>query len=497
MIGFALYLASILSPLENVMKAILDFFHATLGLPWGWSIVAVTIVVRLALVPLAVRSIHSMQSLQAHAPEMKAIQAKYKGDRQKQSEELQKFYKENNINPAASCLPTVAQFPVFIALYFTLRHQSHNITGTWLHVVHVADRHAISHWSGYVLLVIYAGSQVASTYFMGQTMDKTQRTIMMVLPLVFLTVVSQVPHRPRPLLDDDQPVDGRPGPDHPPADAEARLCVAAALRPEAELAERTCAGRGRERQDRAAAAAEAGSERPAARQEEGRLAEVSHEVSVESTGETVGEAKWKALRDLERMAPGIDKANVRYQIVSEGERGLLGVGYSPARVIAAADAPDLPEPPELDVELSEAAARVRALVEQIVLAIGAGSRVDVLETEEEITVACVGGDAGLLIGKHGQTIDALQYVANAAIHRRGVGKSVTVDAAGYRERRRVTLEGIAMRAADRARDGERVLLEPMTAVERKVVHTRLQDIEGVQTTSEGTEPNRYVVVLPA
>ena len=193
MIGFALYVASILSPLENVMKAILDFFHDTIGLPWGWSIVAVTIVVRLALVPLAVRSIHSMQSLQAHAPEMKAIQAKYKGDRQKQSEELQKFYKENNINPAASCLPTVAQFPVFIALYFTLRHQSHNITGTWLHVVHVADKHAIAHWSGYVLLVIYAGSQVASTYFMGQTMDKTQRTIMMVLPLVFLTVVSRFP----------------------------------------------------------------------------------------------------------------------------------------------------------------------------------------------------------------------------------------------------------------------------------------------------------------
>jgi YidC/Oxa1 family membrane protein insertase len=193
LIGFALYLASVLTPLENVMKSILDFFHDTIGLPWGWSIVAVTIVVRLCLVPLAVRSIHSMQSLQAHAPEMKAIQNKYKGDRQKQSEELQKFYKENHINPAASCLPTVAQFPVFIALYFTLRHQSHHITGTWLHVVHVADQHAIAHWSGYVLLVIYAGSQVASTYFMGQTMDKTQRTIMMVLPLVFLTVVSRFP----------------------------------------------------------------------------------------------------------------------------------------------------------------------------------------------------------------------------------------------------------------------------------------------------------------
>jgi YidC/Oxa1 family membrane protein insertase len=192
-VSSALVVAGVLTPLENVMKAILDFFHSTVGLPWGWSIVAVTIVVRLCLVPLAVRSIHSMQSLQAHAPEMKAIQQKYKGDRQKQSEELQKFYKENNINPAASCLPTVAQFPVFIALYFTLRHQSHHISGTFLHIVRVSDQHATAHWSGYVVLAIYAGSQVASTYFMGTTMDKTQRTIMMVLPLVFLTVVSRFP----------------------------------------------------------------------------------------------------------------------------------------------------------------------------------------------------------------------------------------------------------------------------------------------------------------
>jgi YidC/Oxa1 family membrane protein insertase len=134
-----------------------------------------------------------MQALQAHAPEMKEIQRKYKGDRQKQSEELQKFYKENNINPAASCLPMVAQFPVFIALYFTLKHYSHHIHGSWLHVVPDISAKATSHWSGFVLLGIYAGSQIASTYFMGTTMDKTQRTIMMVLPLVFLTVVSRFP----------------------------------------------------------------------------------------------------------------------------------------------------------------------------------------------------------------------------------------------------------------------------------------------------------------
>jgi spoIIIJ-associated protein len=223
------------------------------------------------------------------------------------------------------------------------------------------------------------------------------------------------------------------------------------------------------------------------------------EVSVEATGETVGEAKWKALRDLQRLAPGLDRESVRYQVVEEGERGLLGVGYTPARVIATATSADeasaRPAGPRPDD--SELAARVRALVETTVDAIGVGAAVDVEETEDELLVTCTGGDLGLLIGKHGQTIDALQYVANAATHRLGVGKSVTVDAAGYRERRRATLESIALRAADRAARGERVALDPMTAVERKVVHERLKDVDGVQTASEGAEPNRHVVVVPA
>ena len=496
-IGFVL-IASILSPLENVMKSILDFFHDTVGLPWGWSIVAVTIVVRLCLVPLAVKSIHSMQSLQAHAPEMKAIQAKYKGDRQKQSEELQKFYKENNINPAASCLPTIAQFPVFIALYFTLRHQSHNITGTWLHVVHVADRHAISHWSGYVLLVIYAGSQVASTYFMGTTMDKTQRTIMMVLPLVFLTVVSRFPTGLVLYWMTTNLWTVGPGPDHAPADAEAGLGGRAAGRSEADArAPRRAAAPADRRQRQARRACEAADERAAPRQEEeGRRAPVSPEVSVESTGETVGEAKWKALRDLERIAPGIDKTSVRYQIVSEGERGLLGVGYTPARVIAAADAPDEPEPPARTSNCRRPRrASARSSSTSSLRSAPAPASTCARRTTRSRSRASAAMPR-LLIGKHGQTIDALQYVANAAVHRRGEGKPVTVDAAGYRDRRRATLEGIAIRAADRALDGERVLLEPMTAVERKVVHERLQDVAGVQTASEGTEPNRYVVVLP-
>jgi spoIIIJ-associated protein len=224
---------------------------------------------------------------------------------------------------------------------------------------------------------------------------------------------------------------------------------------------------------------------------------VNDQVSVEATGETVGEAKWKALRDLERAAPGIDKASVEFQVVSEGERGLLGVGYTPARVIATvavseiADAPSTARDDESDLET-----RMRELVETVVGAMGIVARVDVHETADGVTVTCTGGDLGLLIGKHGQTIDALQYVANAASFRSGAGKPVTIDASGYRERRRVTLEGIALRAAEQAAAGERVLLEPMTAVERKVVHERLKEVPGVETSSEGTEPNRYVVVSP-
>jgi YidC/Oxa1 family membrane protein insertase len=185
-------LGSILSPLEDLMKSILDFFHSNVGLPWSWSIIALTVVVRIVLVPLTVRQIHSMQALQAHAPEMKAIQQKYKSDKAKLNEELMKFYRENHINPAASCLPLLAQFPVFIALYLTLRHAK-EVSGPWLHVVPDISAKGTAHWSGYVLLAIYAGSQIASTYFMGSTMQKSQRNLMMVLPLLFITVVARFP----------------------------------------------------------------------------------------------------------------------------------------------------------------------------------------------------------------------------------------------------------------------------------------------------------------
>jgi spoIIIJ-associated protein len=222
-------------------------------------------------------------------------------------------------------------------------------------------------------------------------------------------------------------------------------------------------------------------------------------LQVEATGETVGEAKWTALRELERLQPGLDKAAVRFQVVSEGERGLLGVGYAPARVIATVEPAGLAPPAPLEEE-SEEGQLAREVLEQILAAIGVRAQLQLREGEDAITATFVGRELGLVIGKHGQTIDAIQYLVNA-IAARGLGeerKPVVVDAAGYRDRRQASLDALAVRSAEKAvSSGQPVELDPMTAVERKVIHLRLKEFPGISTRSEGTEPNRYVVIEPA
>ena len=218
---------------------------------------------------------------------------------------------------------------------------------------------------------------------------------------------------------------------------------------------------------------------------------------MEATGETVGEAKWQALRELERLAPGLDKSAVRFEVVSEGERGLLGVGYAPARVVASVDTAAVSSAEAGGGEGSELATDMRDLLERIAAALQVDCRVDVTEDDEAVTGTLSGDDLGLLIGRHGQTIDAIQYLANALAYRAHGDdrKEVVVDAAGYRERRRETLEALAMRSAERAvSTGEPVELEPMSSIERRIVHLRLQDEPGVSTRSEGDEPYRYVGV---
>jgi YidC/Oxa1 family membrane protein insertase len=205
----------LLSPLENVLTEVLIWLHDTGGLTWAWSIVALTVIVRVLLVPVAIRQIHSMQSLQLHAPEMKAIQQRYKADRQRQSEELMKFYKENKINPYASCLPIVFQIPIFISLFYVLRGFEKEIFCArgdfcdvvddklqvlpqfqslleWLSLVNITEPTKDA-W-GPVLIAVYVASQLTSTYLMSTAMQsKAQRWMIMVLPIVFLPFILGFP----------------------------------------------------------------------------------------------------------------------------------------------------------------------------------------------------------------------------------------------------------------------------------------------------------------
>jgi spoIIIJ-associated protein len=222
---------------------------------------------------------------------------------------------------------------------------------------------------------------------------------------------------------------------------------------------------------------------------------VTSELRAEVEGADLAEARARALEEIRRQAPWVDEENVVIQVVEEGERGLLGIGARPARVVAFAEVPD---PPSRDE--SELAASLRAFAEQVVRAIAAESSADVSEDAEGITIRFAGGDLGILIGRRGQTIEAIEQLANA-MARNQVGaeaKRVSVDAGGYRERQKAALSYAALQAAKRAiSSGEPQALEPMSPLERRLVHERLKGYAGVTTTSEGNDPSRHVVVLPA
>jgi YidC/Oxa1 family membrane protein insertase len=192
--------SALLSPIENVLTAILEWLHASVGLTWAWSIIVLTLIVRMVILPLTIKQVRSMQRLQLHAPELKAIQQKYKSDKQKMNEEVMKFYRENNVNPLASCLPLVLQIPIFFALFFVLKDFESEVFPNypnsdlgWLGIVQNITVHVGEHWSGWLLLVIYVGSQLSSTYFMSTTMDQRQRYIFLALPFVFIPFIIRFP----------------------------------------------------------------------------------------------------------------------------------------------------------------------------------------------------------------------------------------------------------------------------------------------------------------
>ncbi len=204
-------MADVFAPLITFFEKILVFFHDSVGLGWGMSIVALTVVVRAALLPLTLKQFKSMQNMVKFQPEIKKLQERYKGDRERLNQEMMKFYRENKVNPFASCLPLLAQLPVFLALFYLLQDDLRldvcpdvNPEGTtdpkscgpggaaeFLFIPDLTDNA-----TGGVLIaliVLYVGSQLLSTLLMSTATDKTQRIIFLALPFVFVIFVINFP----------------------------------------------------------------------------------------------------------------------------------------------------------------------------------------------------------------------------------------------------------------------------------------------------------------
>src|SRR3954449_12823245 len=208
-------LANVLQPLIDFFESILKFFHDSVGFSWGWSIIALTLVVRAALVPLTVKQFKSMQALASLQPEIKKLQEKYKDDKQRLNQEMMRFYQENKVNPFSSCLPLVAQLPVFISLFYMLRKDlrfdicpdiqaAAKEAGKQVpipcgpvpeaHFLGIPDITAAAHGSTLaILLILYVGSQLLSSLLMPATVDKTQRRIFLALPFLFVPFIRTFP----------------------------------------------------------------------------------------------------------------------------------------------------------------------------------------------------------------------------------------------------------------------------------------------------------------
>ncbi|HEY5262127.1 MAG TPA: YidC/Oxa1 family membrane protein insertase, partial [Solirubrobacteraceae bacterium] len=223
---FANIIQSAFGPLITVFKAVLVEAHAILGGSWGWSIIGLTIVIRLVTLPLMIKQFRSMAIMQAHAPELKAIQQRYKDDRQRQSEETMKYYKEHGVNPFASCLPLLIQFPVLISLFYMLRTDlKEKICGVQAKAAHPGisakqlttffGNHGCSQVPGahnsasflfihditlkatgatlIVLIALYLATMLMTSYFSTMNQERNQRIMFMALPLVFTVIIIRYP----------------------------------------------------------------------------------------------------------------------------------------------------------------------------------------------------------------------------------------------------------------------------------------------------------------
>jgi YidC/Oxa1 family membrane protein insertase len=195
--------ANILQPLIDVANGVLQFFHDSAGLSWGMSIIALTVVTRALLIPLTYKQLKGMRAMQALQPQIKELQEKYKNDKQRMQQEMMRFYKENKVNPLASCLPLLAQLPVFITLFYVLRHElppdmgcpeAGHCAAYGAEFLFIHDLTGKATGAELItLLILYVGTQLASGAVMAVTADKSQRMMMFALPLIFVPFILSFP----------------------------------------------------------------------------------------------------------------------------------------------------------------------------------------------------------------------------------------------------------------------------------------------------------------
>jgi YidC/Oxa1 family membrane protein insertase len=193
-----LHTLSILTPIENVLEDVLFWLHSTLNLTWAWSIIALTIVVRLAILPLTAKQTRSSLAMQRLQPYLKQLQQKYKDDRAALNQAMMEFYRDNKVNPLASCLPLLIQLPIFLALFFVLRDfeppadASQDLSFFFGQVNILDPINGAGIW-GWLLLAIYIASQMLSAVTMMTTPNKQQKLIFMLLPFMIAPFILSFP----------------------------------------------------------------------------------------------------------------------------------------------------------------------------------------------------------------------------------------------------------------------------------------------------------------
>jgi YidC/Oxa1 family membrane protein insertase len=174
------FLSFIIDPLRAVLDSIHSVIYPTVPYAWGFSIIILTIIIRIFLIPLTVKQYTSMRSMQRLQPHIKALQKKYKDDRQKMNEELMKFYRENKVNPFGSCLPLLLQMPIFLALFYMLRNEPFTPDPSffWIDDISLSDPYKI-------LVFLFIGTQFLSSKLMSTSVDKSQQMMLLMMPIVF------------------------------------------------------------------------------------------------------------------------------------------------------------------------------------------------------------------------------------------------------------------------------------------------------------------------